>query len=43
MRTGAGVDPRMSKGSAAVVRTVNLPLAADWSLVVTAGKGTATV
>jgi hypothetical protein len=36
-----GVDPRMSKGQAVVVRTVNLPLNADWSLKVEVSKGTA--
>lgn len=41
VRTGMGVDPRMSKGQAVVVRTVNLPLNADWSLKVAVSKGTA--
>lgn len=30
--SGAGVDVRLAKGSAVVVRAVNLPLASDWSL-----------
>jgi hypothetical protein len=37
VRSGAGVDPRMSKGKATVVRTVNLPLNADWTLKVSQG------
>eukprot|EP00879_Flechtneria_rotunda_P012458 GHRR01013010.1.p1 GENE.GHRR01013010.1~~GHRR01013010.1.p1 ORF type:complete len:687 (+),score=194.43 GHRR01013010.1:1218-3278(+) len=35
--TGVGVDTRLAKGSAAVVRAVNLPVAADWSIHVTEG------
>lgn len=43
VRTGAGIDPRMSKGKGVVVRTINLPLNSDWKLRIAQGKGTATV
>lgn len=39
VRTGMGVDPRMTKGKAVVVRTVNLPLNADWSLKIAESSG----
>jgi hypothetical protein len=35
--SGAGVDVRLAKGSAVVVRAVNLPLASDWSLRILEG------
>lgn len=33
--SGVGVDLRLAKGSAVVVRAVNLPIASDWSLRIT--------
>jgi hypothetical protein len=36
--SGAGVDVRLAKGSAVVVRAVNLPLASDWSLRILEGS-----
>lgn len=41
VRSGAGVDPRLSKGKAVLVRTVDLPVNGDWSLKITVGKGVA--
>ncbi|KAF8064543.1 PSL5 [Scenedesmus sp. PABB004] len=41
--TGAGVDLRLPKGAAVVVRAGGLPLAADWSVKITPGGATATV
>jgi hypothetical protein len=35
--SGTGVDVRLAKGAAVVVRAVNLPLASDWSLRITEG------
>lgn len=35
--SGTGVDVRLAKGSAVVVRAVNLPLASNWSLQIVEG------
>lgn len=42
VRSGVGIDPRISKGSAVMVRATNLPLTGDWTLKVTEDKGIAT-
>jgi hypothetical protein len=36
---GVGLDARVAKGSAVVVRTLDLPLAKDWSLSISAAGG----
>jgi hypothetical protein len=41
VEAGVGVDVRLAQGSAVVVRAVNLPLAADWSLKISQGVAAA--
>lgn len=41
VEAGVGADVRLAKGAAVVVRAVNLPVAADWSIKVTPGVAAA--